>query len=186
MDAYLKRYLWVLYICLIGIVAHSASQLAGHFIIKTATDTLSPKNRSKSTPVKRSNLKPKQRNQWAHQIDQRNLFNANPPSLESANKLAQEEAEKQYARGKLPLPYEDCEDSTLSVTLQVTMVAEPPSASYAMIKVDGKDRIFRINDTIENQEVVAIQWSGNGQRVVVANQGQFECLNLGKKNTKKS
>lgn len=186
MDAYLKRYLWVLYICLIGVVAHSASQLAGHFIIKTAIGTLSPTSHSNSTPVKRSNLKPKQRNQWANQIDQRNLFNANPPSPESTNKSAQEEAEKQLARGKLPLPYEDCEDSKLAVTLKVTMVAEPPSASYAMIKVDGKDRIYRINDTIEDQEVVAIQWSGNGQRVVVANQGQFECLNLGKKSAKRS
>lgn len=186
MDAYLKRYLWVLHICLIGVVAYSASQLAGHFIMQAASNALAPKVGANSKPIKRSKFAAKNRNKlWATQVNDRNLFNANPPSPEELSQLEGAESDKIQLKGKLPLPYEECEESKLKVSLQVTMVAEPPSASYAMINVDGSDRIFRINDTIEEQDIVAIQWSGSGQRVVVANQGQFECLNLGKKKAKK-
>ncbi|MAD60751.1 MAG: hypothetical protein CMH49_04430 [Myxococcales bacterium] len=184
MEAYLKRYLWVLHLGLIAVVAHSASQLVGHFVLQGAQQALIKNTKLPKKRLKRSKLNQTNRTRWANEIDQRNLFNANPPSPEEAKKQAgQEDGQKPV--GQLPQPYEDCEESKLKVTLQVTMVAEPPSASYAMINVDGDDRIFRITDTIEDQEIVAIQWSGSGQRVVLTNQGQFECLNLGKKNTSK-
>ncbi len=184
MEAYLKRYLWVLHLGLIAIVAHSASQLVGHFVLQGAQEALVKNTKLPRKAIKRSKLSQTSRTRWANEIDQRNLFNANPPSPEEEKSKAEQEEDKKPI-GQLPQPYEDCEESKLKVTLQVTMVAEPPSASYAMINVDGSDRIFRITDTIEDQEIVAIQWSGNGQRVVLANQGQFECLNLGKKNAGK-
>ncbi len=185
MDAYFKRYLWVLHICLIAAVAHSASQLASYFVIEAASEALKSKSGIQK-PIKRSRLKHSRRtSQWADQIQGRNLFNANPPSPEELSSATSQETEEDKPKGQIPQPYDECEDSDLKVNVQVTMVAEPPSASYTMINVEGEDRIYRIGDTITEHEIVAIQWSGSGQRVVVVNEGKFECLSLGKKNASK-
>lgn len=188
MDTYLKRYLWVIHLCLIAAVGHSASMLINHFAINQAQSmitkmTTSDKPKSKKV-LKKVRTKTKT---WAVTITQRNLFNANPPRPEELEKLQNEaeEAENQSNKGQLPLPHEECEDSGLKVTVQVTMVAEPAEASYAMITVDNNDRIYRVGDVIEEQEIAAIQWSGRGQRVVMSHQGKFECLVLGKKSNKR-
>lgn len=182
MDTYLKRYIWVLHLALIAAVAHSASLLVSHFILDAASSVLSPSAQANAQPMKRSKLETKRTQKWATKISNRNLFNANPPGPEELSSKEPSVKEEEKPKGQLPMPYDECEDSDLKVTVQVTMVAEPPSASYSMINVEGEDRIYRIGDLISDREIVAIQWSGNGQRVVISNSGKFECLTLGKKN----
>ena len=184
MDTYLKRYLWVIHLCLIAAVGHSASMLVNHFAINKADSMITRLSKSGKPKVKKVTQKVKAKSEkWALTIAQRNLFNANPPKPEDLERMknADQETENEVDQGQLPLPYEECEDSQLKVTVQVTMVAEPAEASYAMITVDSADRIYRVGDTIEGQEIAAIQWSGRGQRVVMSHQGKFECLVLGKK-----
>ena len=157
MDTYLKRYLWIIHLCLIVTVGHSASMLINHLLVNKSHSELSKllaTNNAKAKKVKKTvRVKSKK---WANVIAQRNLFNANPPSLEAANKkkASAQEDEETKNKGELPKPHEECEDSGLKVTVKVTMVAEPVEASYAMIDVDNQHRIYRVGDLIEEQEVV--------------------------------
>jgi general secretion pathway protein C len=162
--------------------------LVNHFAINQAQSMITQlsANNAPKSKIARKKVRTKTK-KWAQKISQRNLFNANPPRPEDlqGDQDADQEAEEKRDRGQLPLPYEECDDSELKVTVQVTMVAEPVEASYAMITVENENRIYRVGDTIEGQEIAAIQWSGRGQRVVMSNQGKFECVVLGKKSKKR-
>ena len=189
MDTYLKRYVWIVYLSLISVVAYPASQLTGYLLIAKGEalmkQQITEMQSQATTMKKRPRTERSRRTRWSEQISSRNLFNANPPSAEEASAAKEAEEADKKPTGQLPLAHEECQDSKIKATVTMTMIAEPVEASYAMIKIDSKDRIFNVGDTIEDGEVVSIQWSGDKRRVVVARDGDFECLVLGKKGPKK-
>ena len=183
MEAYLKRYFWTLKLGLLSLVAYSASGVVNHHLMTQAVKALEGMIPSSSAKVKAKPVTLEQRPSWSSSIGERNLFNANPPSAaEESAKSAQGPEEPAEPKNALPEPYEDCEDSKQSVTLKLTMVAEPSTSSYAVIQHDGEDRIILEGDTFEDFKVVAIQWNGEGGRVVLNEDGSYKCLALGKKN----
>lgn len=183
MEAYLKRYFWTLKLGLLSLVAFSASGVMNHHIITSASAALDALIPSQRSAIKTRPMALEKRPSWSTKIGERNLFNANPPSeSEEASKGSVEGAEEsKEPKNALPAPYEECEESKQSVTLKLTMVAEPSESSYAVLEQDGEDRIVREGDAFEAFKVVSIQWNGAGGRVVVNEEGSYKCLVLGKK-----
>ena len=183
MEAYLKRYFWVLKLTLMSVVATSAAGVVNHALMSEASEAL---DALVPAPSKTINIKPiklAQRQTWASAISDRNLFNAHPPSPESeaAKQAAELEDQPEDPAGALPAPYDECEESKNSATLKLTMVAEPATSSYAVLTVSGDDRLVREGDTLDELKIIAIQWNGEGGRVVVNEEGKYTCLVLGKK-----
>lgn len=186
MEAYLKRYFWTLKLGLMSLVAFSASGVVNHHIMTTASEALDALIPSTAAKIKTKPVTLAQRPSWSTSIGERNLFNANPPSpAEEAAQSAQKKDEPEEPKSGLPAPYEDCEESKQSVTLKLTMVAEPSTSSYAVIEHDGDDRIILEGDSFEDFKVVSIQWNGEGGRVVLNEDGSYRCLVLGKKSPPK-
>lgn len=187
MDTYLKRYTWIIHLLLIATVGHSASMLVNHLLIGEAQSKLQQLASAQQPKAKkRVRVSKTTTKRWAKMISDRNLFNANPPGPEE-NKPKDESTDEEDPTklGQIPGPNDECESSKISATVKMNVVAEPIEASYTMININNEDRIYKLHDTIEEQEIVAIQWSGRNRRVVLSNQGKFECLDLGKKNQKK-
>lgn len=183
MEAYLKRYFWVLKLTLMSVVATSAAGVVNHALMSEANKALDALVPTPSKTIKTKPVKLAQRQAWASAISDRNLFNAHPPSpeAEAAKQAAEAEAEPEDPAGALPAPYDECEESKASATLKLTMVAEPATSSYAVVTVSGDDRLVREGDTLDELKIIAIQWNGDGGRVVVNEEGKYTCLVLGKK-----
>jgi general secretion pathway protein C len=133
-------------------------------------------------------LASKSKSAWAKTISDRNLFNATPPSPEDLKvETSEDDPAEERDLSQLPAPYETCEDSKVSAQLKSTLVASPSTASYAMVEVDKKERIFQEGDTLLELEIVAIQWNGGGGRIVLkGTTSPFECLTLERKRGKRS
>ena len=183
MEAYLKRYFWALKLTLMSLVAFSASGVVNHQLMSRANEALEGLIPSQRAKIKAKPVKLKQRPTWSTSIGERNLFNANPPNPadEAAKAKGDGEQVEEEPKNSLPEPYDDCEESKQSVSLKLTMVAEPSTSSYAVIEHDGEDRIIREGDEFEDFKVTSIQWNGAGGRVVVNEEGTYRCLVLGKR-----
>jgi general secretion pathway protein C len=181
-EAYLKRYFWALKLSLMSAVAFSASGVANHALLSEASKAINALSPNDSQKIKTKPVEIEQRKAWGAQISERNLFNAHPPSPEEeAQRASDEPKEPEEPKSALPEPYDECEESKQGATLKLTMVAEPASSSYAIVELGGDDRIVREGDAFEELQVVAIQWNGEGGRVVVQEEGKYTCLVLGKK-----
>ena len=188
MEAYLKKYFWVYYLSLIGLLAYSTASLANFFIenqLKKVLSVSTSPNQSSTLPT-RSVVR---KFQWGQTISERNLFNSTPPQEEESSSLSKDQEQSQEeAVGGFPAPYDPCEASKINAQLKVTWIAEPSSDSKAVFNVNNETRILAEGDTLEDALLVSIQWRGDGGRVVFQKDGAFSCLNLGKqkKSTPKS
>jgi general secretion pathway protein C len=183
MEAYIKKHFWVFNLFLTMLVAYSAAGLANHLVLEKVDSILQAGQDSKRKPSK-SKIK-KKRTNWSTLVAERNLFNANPPSAEEAKEGSEGSSEvNTKPDGSFPEPSDDCEESKISAVLKVTMEAYPVELSHAIIEIDREERIFKIGETIDNKEIVSIQWNGNGGRVVLRATNRYECLRLGKKSKK--
>lgn len=185
MDTYLKRYIWIIHLCLIAFVGHSASLLVGHFLLgqgESVIDRFMTSSRSQaSTGLGDKRVTRKQREKWAEVISNRNLFNANPPGPEDELAKASEVEEVKKPTGALPEPDEECEASDLAITIQSMMIAEPIDLSTVSLKYDNESRILTLGDSLDGRELVTMQWTGLYQRLVFLNEGQYECVENGTK-----
>lgn len=182
MEAYLKRYMWTLKLALLAFVAYSGSGVLNVHILSMTRGLLDSFVPAGATELKRRPLIVTPRPAWSTSIRERNLFNARPPSPaeEAAQQATDHERAEEIKRGP-PTPYEPCEESGLSVTLKLTMVAEPPAQSYAMIQLNGEDRMISEGEAFSDFKVASIQWTGEGGRVVLNEGGSYRCLALGKR-----
>ena len=184
MEGLLKRHFWLIDLLLIAGVAYTTVRVANLYLLKEFQAILSVSEPS----VQKIQIKPNQASQkdWASAISGRNLFNANPPSPEQIR--LQQEAEEQKDKesqeeeipsGRLPNAEDPCDESSASLTLKFTMIAEESIESYAVLD-DGKgERIFKEGDSIDSMKIVSIQWNGDGGRVVFQKKGKYECVSSG-------
>jgi general secretion pathway protein C len=182
MDAQIKKYLWAFKLSMISLVAFFGAEVVNHVALDALALRLKALAPQPAAVKKREKPLQTQRKAWARVIEERNLFNATPPSPEElAAKEAPVEADV-TPQSALPAPYDECEASGVSASLKLTMVAEPSSASYAVITVGSEDRILREGDSVAEAQLVSIQWNGGGGRVVLNEKGSFKCLSLGQVN----
>jgi general secretion pathway protein C len=183
MEGLLKRHFWLIDLLLIAGIAYTTVRVANLYLLKEMQAILSVSEPS----VQKIQIKPNEASQkdWASVISGRNLFNANPPSPEQIRLQQEAEEQKDKAEeeevptGRLPEAHEPCDESSASLTLRFTMIAEEASESYAIID-DGKgERIFRQEDTIDSMKIASIQWNGDGGRVVFQKKGKYECISSG-------
>ncbi len=182
MDAHIKKYLWAFKLSMISLVAFFTADVVNHFALDQAARGIQALAPKPSSAKKQEKPLAARRKAWARAIEERNLFNANPPSPEELAAKTEVPAEEDLTpKNALPEPYDECEASGVSASLKLTMVAEPSSASYAVIAVGSDDRILREGDSVAEAQIVSIQWNGGGGRVVLNEKGSFKCLSLGQK-----
>ena len=182
MDAQIKKYLWAFKLSMISLVALFSAEMINHVVLDEVSQRLKTLAPEPAATKKKEKPLQTRRKAWARVIEERNLFNANPPSPEElAAKAVTPVEEDLTPKNALPAPYDECEASGVSASLKLTMVAEPSSASYAVITVGSDDRILREGDTVAEAQIVSIQWNGSGGRVVLNEKGSFKCLSLGQK-----
>ena len=184
METYLKKYFWIYYLALIGLLAYSFAGLANFFIESQLKAFLSV-SESRANSSIQSHYSANRTSKWATPINERNLFNSTPPEAETeGNTNINAEDEQEQPTGGFPAPYDACEDSKVKAQLKVTWIAEPSSDSKAVFNVGNETRILAEGDMLDESILVAIQWRGDGGRVVFQKNGQFSCLNLGKRKKK--
>ncbi len=181
MEGLLKRHFWLIDLLLIAGVAYTTVRVGNLYLLKEIQAQFSfiePEHQ-------KIQIKPNEASQknWATTVTERNLFNSTPPSPEEEKKILdaqkeQEEKDKEEEgkAGAFPESDQPCDESGASLTLRVAMIAEPSTASYAVID-DGKfERIYKEEDKVDDLTIVAIQWTGEGSRVVFKKKNKFECI----------
>jgi hypothetical protein len=165
METYLKKYFWIYYLALIGLLAYSTAGLVTFFVERQLKAFLSVSQSASRSSV-HSQYSASRESKWATPISKRNLFNSTPPEDDPEGTNISGEAEPEQPTGGFPAPYDPCEDSKVNAQLKVTWIAEPSSDSKAVFNVDNKTRILAEGDELDESILVAIQWRGDGGRVV--------------------
>lgn len=180
MESLVKRYFWVLNLALLALLALLAAKAINNVVagrIATLPTRIAAPEEVRATTTSAGTAA----DDWALTISARNLFNSTPPDPEEAK--AEDpvaEAEPELDPSKVPGPDDPCDKSDAGISLVATMVAEPEEWSMAAIEDNDGDRLVRIGQEIVDRRVMGI----HRNRLVFANGGKFECVELGERNSK--
>ena len=177
MENFVKRYFWIINVVMLTAMAYLTARLASNVVGgKIAAIHTVPKAKAKqrSAPAQRAS---NETNTWARTIARRNIFNANPP--EEATWEEEEPSEEETPSGLVPGPTDECKSSDAKVALVMTMVAEPAEWSMAVLRdtANRTSRLVKNEERLEDRVVTAIY----RERLVLANGGAYECVDLGVK-----
>lgn len=184
MEGLTKRYFWVINLVVLAVLAYLAARVVNNIAAREIASIATQKKVQAVTQApKRSTSASKA--EWAEMVNNRNLFNSEPPEPEEIPGPDTEKPDEGFNGDGVPPPWAKCKESESSIGLSATMVAEPAEWSFAVID-DGEsddDRLLREGQRVAEFTLAAIQ----RERVVLAKGGAFECVALGgKKKRKKS
>jgi general secretion pathway protein C len=183
MEGLTKRYFWVINLVVLAVLAYLAARVINNIAARELASIATQKKvQVVAQAPKRSTSGSKA--EWAETVNNRNLFNSEPPEPEDPTDPDTTEKPDEGFDGKgVPPPWAKCKESESSIGLSATMVAEPAEWSFAVID-DGEsddDRLLREGQKVAEFTLAAIQ----RERVVLAKGGAFECVALGGKTKRK-
>lgn len=178
MESLVKRYFWVINLAVLAALAFLAAKAINNVVaarIATLPTRITAPEEVRATPAS-SNAQ--RAEEWAQTINARNLFNSDPPDPEEATADVDEEPpEPELDPNAVPGPDDPCDKSEAAVSLLATMVAEPAEWSMAAVEDSGSERLVRIGQELLDRRVMGI----HRNRLVFANAGRFECVELGER-----
>ncbi|MCB9527092.1 MAG: type II secretion system protein GspC [bacterium] len=178
MESLVKRYFWVINVAVLAILAFLAAKAINNVVagrIATLPTRITAPEEVRATPASATAQRAEE---WALAITARNLFNANPPDPEEAKAEEPVEPEEpELDPDAVPGPDDPCDKSDAAVSLLATMVAEPAEWSMAAIEDGAGERLVRIGQELVDRRVMGI----HRNRLVFANGGRFECVELGER-----
>lgn len=184
MEGLTKRYFWVVNLVVLAVLAYLAARVLNNIGAREIASLQTERVAQAPAKVSRATAGPL-KSEWAQIVNNRNLFNSDPPAPEEDGGVKTDGGEAVGFDGKgVPPPWANCKESESSIGLSATMVAEPAEWSFAVID-DGEndeDRLLREGQQVADFVLAAIQ----RERVVLASKGGgFECVALGEKKRSK-
>lgn len=181
MENLIKRYFWVANLVVLATIAYLSARvannvLAGQIAALPTHPSSEPESGAEKLAARASQAGNPQ--DWANNIIERNLFNAEPVSAEADAGPAEPQLPDHVPDEKDP----NCKKSDGRLGLLATMVADPRDWSMAVVN-DGEspdNRLVKEGQPVGEYTISAIY----RERMVVARGGQYECVDLGQQGQK--
>ena len=180
MESLVKKYFWLINLALLAVIALLAARVVNNWVAERIVSLPTTPNAAADDGKKRgAGALAGGPAHWSTIAD-RNLFNSNPPEADPNAGDTGEEPPPEPIGGRIPLPGEDCEESSAKLGLLATMVADPSQWSMAVIDDDAKEsRLIKEGQRVSEHTVASIQ----RDRLVLLGSGKYSCVALGKKSS---